>query len=177
MKACRKSCMTRCCSRIRSGRSSTDISATFSASTKPDNWINGPSAAAGANWPVLPVLLRLPDRARYTGTCGDKISQRFPALRGGLRSRPRIFTACSGFSAYIRRQRRNQFRVPVVTVCRNETPAFLPSADPVRARTGAGCCQVRLQKGGADSAAVARLHGGIVDCPGCKLMGANLFNT
>ena len=30
---------------------------------------------------------------------------------------------------------------------------------------------------GADPAAVARLHGGIVDCPGCKLMGANLFNT
>jgi len=30
---------------------------------------------------------------------------------------------------------------------------------------------------GADPAAVARIDGGIVDCPGCKLMGANLFNT
>jgi len=30
---------------------------------------------------------------------------------------------------------------------------------------------------GADPKAVARLHSGIVDCPGCKLMGANLFNT
>ncbi len=30
---------------------------------------------------------------------------------------------------------------------------------------------------GADPKAVARIHGGIVDCPGCKLMGANLFNT
>jgi uncharacterized protein YjbI with pentapeptide repeats len=30
---------------------------------------------------------------------------------------------------------------------------------------------------GADPAAVARIHGGIVDCPGCKLMGANLYNT
>ena len=30
---------------------------------------------------------------------------------------------------------------------------------------------------GADPKAVAKLHSGIVDCPGCKLMGANLFNT
>lgn len=30
---------------------------------------------------------------------------------------------------------------------------------------------------GADPVAVARIHGGIVDCPGCKLMGANLYNT
>ena len=30
---------------------------------------------------------------------------------------------------------------------------------------------------GADPAAVARIHGGIVDCPGCRLMGANLYNT
>ena len=30
---------------------------------------------------------------------------------------------------------------------------------------------------GADPAAMARLHAGIVDCPGCKLMGADLFNT
>lgn len=30
---------------------------------------------------------------------------------------------------------------------------------------------------GADPKAVARLHSGIVDCPGCKLMGADLFNT
>ena len=29
----------------------------------------------------------------------------------------------------------------------------------------------------ADPRAVARLEGGIVDCPGCQLQGANLFNT
>ena len=29
----------------------------------------------------------------------------------------------------------------------------------------------------ADPKAVARLEGGIVDCPGCQLAGANLFNT
>jgi uncharacterized protein YjbI with pentapeptide repeats len=29
----------------------------------------------------------------------------------------------------------------------------------------------------ADPHAVARIEGGIVDCPGCKLAGANLFNT
>ena len=30
---------------------------------------------------------------------------------------------------------------------------------------------------GADPAAVARIHADIVDCPGCKLMGADLANT
>jgi uncharacterized protein YjbI with pentapeptide repeats len=30
---------------------------------------------------------------------------------------------------------------------------------------------------GADPAAVARIHADIVDCPGCKLMGADLSNT
>lgn len=30
---------------------------------------------------------------------------------------------------------------------------------------------------GADPKAVARIHGGIVDCAGCKLMGADLSNT
>jgi uncharacterized protein YjbI with pentapeptide repeats len=30
---------------------------------------------------------------------------------------------------------------------------------------------------GADPAAVARIHAAIVDCPGCKLMGADLSNT
>ena len=29
----------------------------------------------------------------------------------------------------------------------------------------------------ADSAAVARIHGGIVDCAGCRLAGADLTNT
>jgi uncharacterized protein YjbI with pentapeptide repeats len=29
----------------------------------------------------------------------------------------------------------------------------------------------------ADPRAVAKLEGGIVDCPGCQLQGANLFNT
>lgn len=29
----------------------------------------------------------------------------------------------------------------------------------------------------ADPKAVAKLEGGIVDCPGCQLQGANLFNT
>ena len=29
----------------------------------------------------------------------------------------------------------------------------------------------------ADPKAVARIEGGIVDCPGCRLAGANLFNT
>ncbi len=29
----------------------------------------------------------------------------------------------------------------------------------------------------ADSKAVARIEGGIVDCPGCRLAGANLINT
>jgi uncharacterized protein YjbI with pentapeptide repeats len=28
-----------------------------------------------------------------------------------------------------------------------------------------------------DAAAVARIHGGIVDCPGCQLQGADLTNT
>ena len=30
---------------------------------------------------------------------------------------------------------------------------------------------------GADPAAVARIHGGIVDCAGCRLQGADLSNT
>ena len=30
---------------------------------------------------------------------------------------------------------------------------------------------------GADPAAVARIHADIVDCPGCRLMGADLANT
>jgi len=30
---------------------------------------------------------------------------------------------------------------------------------------------------GADQAAVARIHAGIVDCPGCRLEGADLSNT
>jgi uncharacterized protein YjbI with pentapeptide repeats len=30
---------------------------------------------------------------------------------------------------------------------------------------------------GADPVAVARIHAAIVDCPGCKLMGADLSNT
>ena len=47
-------------------------------------------------------------------------------------------------------------------------PAFFLLALAIPAQAGS------LQ---ADPKAVARIEGGIVDCPGCRLQGANLMNT
>ena len=59
---------------------------------------------------------------------------------------------------------------PVETVMRRFLPflcLFLAALAPAHADPGQQ----------ADPKAVARIEGGIVDCPGCRLQGANLMNT
>lgn len=88
-------------------------------------------------------------------------------------ARPRIFTACSEFAAYTSEQRLCRNHVPVVECAEMKRILFglcLLTATPVLAADYVGTR-------GADPAAVARIRADIVDCPGCKLMGADLSNT
>jgi uncharacterized protein YjbI with pentapeptide repeats len=61
---------------------------------------------------------------------------------------------------------------PIETVMKRFLPLFclflaLPALAPAQADPALK----------SDPKAVARIEGGIVDCPGCQLAGANLFNT
>jgi uncharacterized protein YjbI with pentapeptide repeats len=59
---------------------------------------------------------------------------------------------------------------PIETAMRRFLPAFFLIAL-------AGLAPAQAGAPGADPKAVARIEGGIVDCPGCQLQGANLVNT
>src|ERR1700748_3560871 len=59
---------------------------------------------------------------------------------------------------------------PIETAMRRLLPAFFLIAL-------AGLSPAQAASTGADPKAVARIEGGIVDCPNCQLQGANLVNT